>query len=132
MSSGVLFYFCYVINAAFNATAFVEDIMSTFFPHLPSAYTYYWYHGTCTLLLIVALNGAGAFAKVNIFLFVVLFSAVVVTFGSLTFGESRCVCTLYVRALPLHSLHAALCISFCSHFAVLCPPHTLRPCYFPN
>ena len=90
MSSGVLFYFCYVINAAFNATAFVEDIISTFFPHLPSAYTYYWYHGTCLLLLIVALNGAGAFAKVNIALFVLLFTAVIVTFGSLAFGRSRC------------------------------------------
>eukprot|EP00037_Helgoeca_nana_P018203 m.174024 g.174024 ORF g.174024 m.174024 type:complete len:903 (+) comp24346_c0_seq1:73-2781(+) len=88
-ATGFLFYLCYVVNCAFNCTAFVDDIMSTFFPHAPSTYTYYWYHGTMVLLLAVALNGAGAFAKVNVFLFVALVASIITTFASLTFGHAH-------------------------------------------
>lgn len=42
-ATGFLFYLCYVLNCAFNATAFVEDIITTFFPNAPQAYTYYWW-----------------------------------------------------------------------------------------
>jgi hypothetical protein len=31
-ATGVLFYLCYVANCAFNATAFVEDIVDTYLP----------------------------------------------------------------------------------------------------
>eukprot|EP00040_Diaphanoeca_grandis_P024506 m.134735 g.134735 ORF g.134735 m.134735 type:complete len:961 (-) comp29756_c0_seq1:58-2940(-) len=89
-ATGIMFYWCYVANAAFNGIAFVEDILQTFFPHLDSheyyLYTLYFYHSTLFVLLLVAMGGAGAFAKVNIFLFTVLITSIVITIGTLIFS----------------------------------------------
>lgn len=56
-ATGILFYLCYVMNSAFNATAMVEDLISTFFKNAPSIYFTYFYHGTLLFLLLVALAG---------------------------------------------------------------------------
>ena len=37
-ATGLLFYICYCINSAFNATAMVEDIIQTYMPNAPKIY----------------------------------------------------------------------------------------------
>eukprot|EP00729_Bicosta_minor_P007597 gene7597-152_t len=76
-----------------GGTAFVEDIVDTFLSeysdHDQHIYGLYIYHGTMFILMLIALVGAGAFAKVNTLLFVALFTAILTTFGSLLFMQER-------------------------------------------
>eukprot|EP00041_Stephanoeca_diplocostata_P023775 m.591542 g.591542 ORF g.591542 m.591542 type:complete len:945 (+) comp22380_c0_seq1:148-2982(+) len=93
-ATGLLFYLCYVINSAFNATAMVQDLISTFFKNAPSIYFTYFYHGTLFFLLMVALAGADAFARLNMLLFIALIVSALVALFSLVFGHSHVVDTL--------------------------------------
>ena len=93
-ATGLLFYICYVINSAFNATAMVEDIMQTFLPDAPAIYFTYMYHSTLFVLLLVALAGAEIFAKVNSFLAVALTICIFIALGSIVFGQTRVLETL--------------------------------------
>ena len=47
------------------------------------------YHFTMFVMLIIAYGGAGAFAKVNIMLFVTLITCILISFGSLIFGKEN-------------------------------------------
>eukprot|EP00948_MAST-09A_sp_MAST-9A-sp1_P003930 g3930.t1 len=93
-ATGLMFWLCYVFNATFNATAFVEDIQHTVISHMgedawPSYAFPVLYHGTLVVLGAIAYAGAGCFAKVNTLLFITLVSAILITFGSLLFANSN-------------------------------------------
>jgi len=63
-----MFYTCYTFNCTFNVQAFTEDIFDNFFQTSPSWVSNVIYAITLFVLLIVAMGGAGYFAKVNTFL----------------------------------------------------------------
>ena len=91
-ATGLMFWFCYVFNATFNTTAFVEDIRHTVIAHAGEDAWPSWafpvlYHGTLCVLFGIAWVGAGCFSKVNTLLFVTLVTAILVTFFSLIFGD---------------------------------------------
>ena len=87
-ATGLLFYICYCINSAFNATAMCEDIYNTFLPNAPKYYIHIMYHSTLAILLFIALAGAEIFAKVNGLLFGALVVAVLVVLFSMLFQPS--------------------------------------------
>lgn len=102
-ATGLMFYLCYVFNCAFNATAFVEDIGHTIREHSGVGAAKAWgasdgdtgwafpivYHSTLLALGGIAYKGAGAFAKVNTFLFLFLAVAILSTFFSLLTESSN-------------------------------------------
>eukprot|EP00039_Didymoeca_costata_P009640 m.127964 g.127964 ORF g.127964 m.127964 type:complete len:923 (-) comp14555_c0_seq2:1027-3795(-) len=112
-ATGIIFYTTYVANCAFNATAFVEDIIQTFYPDSPHAVTLYFYHGTLFVLLLVALGGAGAFARVNTLLFITLFTSIIVSLGSLMFTSH----SYHVESLPANGTGSCNSVDDELHFA---------------
>lgn len=93
-SSGLLFWFTYCINVTFNTVAFTGTIQPVIFPDGS-----WWASGdylssvtistiTLFVLFLVAYKGAGAFAKVNYFIFFALVVACAVSIGSLFFNNS--------------------------------------------
>jgi potassium/chloride transporter 9 len=87
-SSGLLFWFTYCINVTFNVVSFTETFIPTFLPQ----YDHRWGNIACSsitlfLLFIIAYMGAGAFAKVNVQLFVGLMISLGVGIGSIFFGQ---------------------------------------------
>eukprot|EP00040_Diaphanoeca_grandis_P012525 m.63516 g.63516 ORF g.63516 m.63516 type:complete len:926 (-) comp23294_c0_seq1:185-2962(-) len=86
-ATGLLFYFCYIINSAFNATAMVEDLITSFLPTAPAYFFNIMYHGVLFVLLLVALAGADTFSKLNFVLFVALVMAMFVAIGGLLFNS---------------------------------------------
>lgn len=92
-SSGLLFWFTYCINVTFNVVSFTETFMPTFLPQycLPDKTPMLAPGLICSsvslfLLFIIAYTGAGAFAKVNVQLFVGLMISLAVGIGSILFG----------------------------------------------
>ena len=89
-SSGILFWLTYCVNVTFNTRAFSDTIFSTFFADQSKNWSgseAFWYEfafstGTLFLLFLVAFNGAGAFARVNYFIFAGLIVALVAAIGS--------------------------------------------------
>jgi amino acid transporter len=102
-ATGVLFYICYCINSAFNATAMVEDIITVAFDEPEQWHFTALYHGTLFLLLLVALAGADTFARLNAVLFFALISSALVALGCLMFSPEHVVKTL--SANGTHSCH---------------------------
>jgi potassium/chloride transporter 9 len=85
-SSGLLFWFTYSITVTFNAVAFTETFLDTFFP----SHNGKWASIACSsitlfLLFLVAFNGAGTFAKINVFIFVCLVISLLTGIGSIYF-----------------------------------------------
>jgi potassium/chloride transporter 9 len=97
-SSGLLFWFTYCVNVTFNTSAFTDTVFATWFPEyvhctLEAAHGHCWYKvafSTATLfvLFLIAYKGAGAFAKVNYFIFAGLVVALVVAIGSVWFSPT--------------------------------------------
>ena len=91
--SGLLFWFTYCINVTFNVVAFTEAFMPTFLPQycLPDKTPklipgYICSSVSLFILFIVAYIGAGAFAKVNVQLFIGLMISLVVGIGCILIG----------------------------------------------
>ena len=100
-SSGLLFWLTYCINVTFNTTAFTGVVFQTWFP---SRIHDDWLQvgfstATLFLLFLVAFKGAGAFAKVNYFIFAGLVVALIVAIGSVWLSGSS-----HVVAANLSSL----------------------------
>ena len=98
-SSGILFWLTYCINVTFNTRAFSDTIFQTFLVKQSLAWTAteaFWYEfafstGTLLILFAIAFNGAGAFARVNYFIFAGLVVALIAAIGSVWFlpGDAK-------------------------------------------
>ena len=86
-SSGLLFWITYCLNVTFNTVAFTETFVKTFFEDWNTP-GHQIIISTITLfiLFLVAFKGAGAFARVNLFIFVGLIIALVCGIGGLYFN----------------------------------------------
>lgn len=85
-SSGLLFWFTYSITVTFNAVAFTETFLDTFFPdHNGTQASIACSSITLFILFLVAYKGAGTFAQINVFIFVCLVVSLVTGIGSIYF-----------------------------------------------
>ena len=100
-SSGLLFWLTYCINVTFNTTAFTGVVFQTWFPsRIHDDWVQVGFStATLFLLFLVAFKGAGAFAKVNYFIFAGLVVALIVAIGSVWLSGSS-----HVVAANLSSL----------------------------
>jgi amino acid transporter len=95
-SSGILFWLTYCVNVTFNTTAFTDTVFSTWYgPLSPLAQCKMedgcylklaFSSATLFLLFLVAFRGAGAFARINWFIFAGLVLSLVTSIGSLWFA----------------------------------------------
>ncbi|KAL1515742.1 hypothetical protein AB1Y20_002358 [Prymnesium parvum] len=87
-SSGLLFWLTYCLNVTFNTVAFTETFVHTFLPQWDSpAHRILVSTGTLFSLFLVAFKGAGAFARVNLFIFIGLVISLVSGIGTLYFHQ---------------------------------------------
>ena len=92
-SAGLLFWFTYCINVTFNTVAFTGTFMPTFFPAADAGSEGANWSGvgcsslTLFLCFCIAYNGAGAFAKINSFIFFGLVISLLVSIGTLFFKK---------------------------------------------
>jgi len=77
-SIGILFYAAYAVGITFYVTGFAEELRNTYFPD-EGAWFIVGLSSICLFVcLLVALMGAAWFTKINVFLFVLQFSAVLI------------------------------------------------------
>lgn len=88
-SVGILFYCAYAVNIAFCCSGCAEEILKTWFQSSDDyKLTLIFSSIICFICLIVALMGANFFTKINIFLFLIIFVAIILSiFAGFTRSE---------------------------------------------
>jgi potassium/chloride transporter 9 len=90
---GMLFYVAYAMGVCFYIIGFATEVQTTWYPDLNSTASYWCRIGVGSLGLLFVLSisaiGADAFAKFNVWFFVVQFGAIIVGMLSYTFIQSE-------------------------------------------
>jgi len=77
-SIGVLFYFAYAVGITFYVTGFAEEIRNSFYPEQTDWFIAAVASGALFVNLLIALAGAAWFTKINVFLFLIQFAAILI------------------------------------------------------
>lgn len=86
-SIGILFYFAYAVGTTFYVTGFAEEVRNTFYPDEGPWFIAGVASACLAVVLLVALAGAGWFTKINVFLFVLQFAAILMGLFAMYFRE---------------------------------------------
>ncbi|MES1916420.1 MAG: hypothetical protein MHM6MM_008238, partial [Cercozoa sp. M6MM] len=91
---GILFYSAFAVGSCYYAVGFAEELIVTWWPHLEGTIDGYWVQvamtsATLFLILVISLLGAESFAKVNTYLFMGQFFAILFALLSMWFSGHK-------------------------------------------